>query len=225
MTPRIGMFLSSLTLLFVSACGVEYTHSADAYFEEDWATSYTKVHDCKQSATHGGEYVEIWVDSAAAAGYAATMERGAAESLAALTAFLAIACGAALCAPAGWLADRVGKARVSAGALTGSGAMALAVAATHGGPVWLSFGLVLLWGALVIPDSAQFSAMIADAAPPEAAGSLMTMQTALGFALTIFTVQATPLAAAAIGWPMTLALMAAGPAFGVAMLRPLLGRL
>ena len=166
-----------------------------------------------------------WIAAAASAGFAARMEAEAAQSLAALLAFLAIAVGAALCAPAGWLADRVGKARVSAGALTGSGAMALAVAATHGGPVWLSFGLVLLWGALVIPDSAQFSAMIADAAPPEAAGSLMTMQTALGFALTIFTVQATPLAAAAIGWPMTLALMAAGPAFGVAMLRPLLGRL
>ena len=166
-----------------------------------------------------------WIAAAASAGFAARMEPEAAQSLAALLAFLAIAVGAALCAPAGWLADRVGKARVSAGALTGSGAMALAVAATHGGPVWLSFGLVLLWGALVIPDSAQFSAMIADAAPPEAAGSLMTMQTALGFALTIFTVQATPLAAAAIGWPMTLALMAAGPAFGVAMLRPLLGRL
>ena len=166
-----------------------------------------------------------WSGIAAAAGFSASMPLPEAQSLAALTAFLAIAVGAALCAPAGWLADRYGKAKVSAVALTGSGAMALATAAAHGGPVWLSFALIILWGALVIPDSAQFSAMIADAAPPEAAGSLMTMQTALGFALTIATVQITPLAAEAFGWPATLAAMAVGPALGVAMLRPLLGRL
>lgn len=165
-----------------------------------------------------------WIGVAAAAGYAARMDRGEAESLAALTAFLAIAAGALTCAPAGWAADRIGKARVSAGAMIASGALAVAVALAHGGPVWLSFALILLWGAMVIPDSAQFSALIADAAPPEIAGSLMTMQTALGFTLTIATVQGAPLAAAALGWPATLALMALGPAFGVAALRPVLRR-
>ena len=38
-------------------------------------------------------------------------------------------------------------------------------------------------------------------ATEEMTGSLMTFQTALGFALTFFTVQATPVLAAAIGWP------------------------
>ena len=42
-----------------------------------------------------------------------------------------------------------------------------------GGPVWLAAALVLVWGAAVIPDSAQFSALVADAAPPDAAGSLL----------------------------------------------------
>ena len=61
---------------------------------------------------------------------------------------------------------------------------------------------MLIWGAAVIPDSAQFSALVADAAPPERAGSLMTLQTALGFTLTFFTVQAVPAVAAALGWPV-----------------------
>ncbi|QIE56898.1 MFS transporter [Pikeienuella piscinae] len=165
-----------------------------------------------------------WVGAAAAAGYGARLGTSEAERLAALTAFLAIAIGAAFCAPAGWLADRVGKARVAAGAMMISGAAALAVALAHGGPVWLSFILILIWGAAVIPDSAQFSALIADAAPAEAAGSLMTMQTALGFTLTVATVQATPILAAMAGWPAVLALMALGPAVGVAALRPLLLR-
>lgn len=165
-----------------------------------------------------------WIGTAAAIGYARRLPEAEAQSAAAMTAFLAIGLGALLCAPAGRLADRIGKARVSAGAMLGSGGMALAVALSFGGPVWLSFLLILAWGALVIPDSAQFSAMIADAAPPELAGSLMTMQTALGFALTIFTVQATPVVAGLIGWPAALALMALGPAMGLAALRPVLGR-
>lgn len=165
-----------------------------------------------------------WIGTAAAIGFGRRMPGDQAGQLAAMTAFLAIALGAAFCAPAGRLADRVGKARVSAWAMLGSGSMAIAVALSFGGPVWLSFLLILAWGALVIPDSAQFSAMIADAAPPEVAGSLMTMQTALGFALTILTVQATPVVAGWIGWPGTLALMALGPVMGIAALRPVLRR-
>ncbi|MGB0411473.1 MAG: MFS transporter [Pikeienuella sp.] len=165
-----------------------------------------------------------WIGVAAAVGFGAHMEAGPAESLAALIAFLTIAAGALTAAPAGWLADRVGKAEVAAGAMVASGGAAILVALTFGGPVWLSVVLILVWGAFVVADSAQFSAMIADAAPPEAAGSLMALQTALGFALTAVTVQLAPLVAGAIGWPWTLALLALGPVAGVAALRPVFRR-
>jgi MFS family permease len=166
-----------------------------------------------------------WISVAAGIGFSMQMEAEAALRLAALTAFCAIAAGALTCAPAGWLADRAGKANVSALALVCSGGAAIAAALAHGGPVWLSVMIIIFWGAMVIPDSAQFSAMIADAAPPEIAGSLMTMQTALGFTLTVVTVQLAPLLAGQIGWPATLATMALGPAFGIAALHPFLGKL
>ena len=166
-----------------------------------------------------------WIGFAAAIGFGVHMDIIAAERLAALTAFLAIAAGAVTAAPAGWLADRFGKARIAAGAMLASGSAAILVALTFGGPVWLSLVLILLWGAFVVADSAQFSAMIADAAPPEVAGSLMALQTALGFALTAITVQMAPLVAAEIGWQWTLAMLAAGPVFGIAALRPVLGNL
>ena len=63
---------------------------------------------------------------------------------------------------------------------------------------------------------AKLMAFFADAAPPEQAGSLMTFQTALGFALTFATVQVTPMVACALGWPALLAILALGPAFGIA---------
>ncbi len=160
-----------------------------------------------------------WIGVIAATSYGHSLPAARAESLAALTAFGAIGIGAALCLPAGRLADRLGKARIAAGAMWLSGAAGLAAALAFGGPVWLVMALLLIWGAAIIPDSAQFSALIADHAPPQVVGSLMAMQTALGFALTILTVQLTPVLAAAMGWPLTLAVMALGPAFGIRALR------
>jgi hypothetical protein len=88
--------------------------------------------------------------------------------------------------------------------------------------VWLVAALVLIWGAAVIPDSAQFSALVADAAPGTHAGSLLALQTALGFTLTFFTVQAVPLVVDALGWRATLALLALGPAVGIVAMRRLM---
>ncbi len=162
-----------------------------------------------------------WVGTAAAASYAMRMDTAAAESLGKLSAFLAIGLGAFICVPAGWMGDRAGKAEVTILAMLASGAAALLTAITFGGPVWLTFALVIVWGLAVIPDSAQFSAIVADAAPPHLAGSLLTFQTAIGFALTIVTVQVMPLAAAAFGWPAVLAALAIGPAVGVVAMLPL----
>jgi MFS family permease len=133
-----------------------------------------------------------------------------------LTAFIAIATGGIACAFAGSVADRIGKAEVTIVAMALSGSSALAAALTFGGPIWITFAIVILWGLTVIPDSAQFSALVADASPPQLAGSLMTVQTALGFALTFATVQVTPVLAANFGWPPVLAGLAIGPALGIA---------
>ncbi|MEM7777043.1 MAG: MFS transporter, partial [Pseudomonadota bacterium] len=161
-----------------------------------------------------------WIGAAAAASYAMTLPDVDAERLARLTAFLAIGVGSILCALAGIIADRVGKADVAMFAMCISGLAALGTAVSFGGPAWLTFALIVIWGLAIVPDSAQFSALVADAAPPDQAGSLLTLQTALGFALTFFTVQITPVAADTLGWPIVLAIMAIGPGLGVvAMLR------
>jgi hypothetical protein len=76
-----------------------------------------------------------------------------------------------------------------------SGAAAVLTALTFGGPVYITFVLVIIWGAAVVPDSPQFSAIVADHTPPESVGSLLTFQASLGFLLTAFTVQAAPLVA------------------------------
>lgn len=156
-----------------------------------------------------------WIGAATAVSYGVTLAEPQAQWWGTLTAFLAIAAGGITSVLAGFWADRIGKANVASLAMIVSGTAAIATAISFGGPVAITFALALIWGAAIVPDSAQFSALVADAAPPEQAGSLLTFQTAIGFALTAFTVQATPLFAAAVGWPITFAVLAVGPAFGV----------
>ena len=88
-------------------------------------------------------------------------------------------------------------------------------AVTFGGNITVTIVVSLIWGMSVIPDSAQFSAMVADYAPAEAVGSLLTFQTALGFALTTLTVQLAPVIAGITGWPTMMALLALGPVVGI----------
>jgi MFS family permease len=146
---------------------------------------------------------------------------GRCRELCKLTAFLAIALGGVVCIPAGGVADRVGKAEVTIAALAISGSAAILTAASFGGPPWITFVLILIWGIAVIPDSAQFSAIVADNTPPHLAGTLLTFQTALGFGLTIVTVHVTPMFAEAFGWPTVVAAMAIGPAIGIIAMLPL----
>ena len=80
--------------------------------------------------------------------------------------------------------------------------------------------LVLVWGAAVIADSGLFSACTSQVVDPRYTGTALTTQTAIGFLLTVVTIQATPLIAERAGWPVAVALLAMGPAAGaVAMLR------
>lgn len=162
-----------------------------------------------------------WIGTAATASYALNTDTESAAQLGKLTAFCTIACGALFCPLAGSFADRIGKARITIWAMSGSALSALAAAAAFGGPTWLFFAIAIIWGITVIPDSAQFSALIADFAKPEIAGSLMTLQTSIGFALTIATVQLTPLVAGWLGWPALFVILAVGPIAGILAMRPL----
>lgn len=162
-----------------------------------------------------------WVAVFATASYTAA-EAPEAAGLGKLTAFTAIALGGLACVPAGWWADRLGRARVAMYCLIASGGAALISAALYGGPVWPMMLVLVIWGVAVIPDSALYSTLVADAAPPERAGSLLTLQNALGFLLTALTVQAAPALAALIGWAWVLAILSLGPALGIRALQLLL---
>jgi MFS family permease len=173
---------------------------------------------------HMWEFIAFWswAGVIAAASYSSTLDRAQAVEFGKLTAFLCILAASPACALTGLIADRWGKAHIAVWSLAISGSAAVLTALTFGGPVYVTFALLLLWGAFVVTDSPQFSAIVADNAPPELVGSLLTFQASLGFLLTAFTVQAAPLVAGAFSWPVLIVLLALGPVFGILASRRLL---
>jgi len=134
------------------------------------------------------------------------------EGASGIDAFLAIGvAGLAGCLLGGWAADRLGRAATAAAALAVSGACCLLspLFFTAGRPWLLAFTTV--WGAAVIADSGVFSTMLSEVADRRYVGTALTTQTAIGFLLTIVTIQAIPLAAAVTGWRYAFLALAAGP--------------
>jgi MFS family permease len=121
---------------------------------------------------------------------------------------------------AGRLADRIGRTTVTTGAMLLSGACCLASPLVFTAATPVLVGMLLVWGAAVIADSAQFSTVVTELAEPKYAGSILALQLATGFALTIATIRLVPLTAAAVGWRYAMLPLAVGPLLGaVAMLR------
>ena len=150
--------------------------------------------------------------SALARGASAT----AARDLAGVQAFATIAIGAAGCVWGGWMADRIGRGRLVSIAMAASGACAIVIGLAFGASPWLLLPIAWAWGFFVIADSAQFSALVTEVAPPHAVGTALALQTSIGFLLTTVTIQLVPAIAEAAGWRWAFPVLAVGPALGIA---------
>lgn len=140
-----------------------------------------------------------------------------------LGAFATIAIGAVGCLFGGWIADRLGRTALTMAALGISGTCCLLAGLAFGAPPWIVMTLCLVWGITVVADSAQFSTSIAELAEPGTQGTLLTAQTAVGFALSMVTIQLMPHWVAFVGWRWAFAPLAIGPVFGIMAMAKLRG--
>ncbi|MCZ6848143.1 MAG: MFS transporter [Alphaproteobacteria bacterium] len=138
-----------------------------------------------------------------------------------VAAFSAIGVGGAIgCIAGGLAADRFGRTRVTIVAMLVSGACALGVGVFFNAAPGLLFIVCLIWGVSVVADSAQFSTSIAELAPPDRIGTMLTVQTSAGFLLTLATIHAMPHVVDWVGWRHAFTVLAVGPFLGcVAMAR------
>jgi MFS family permease len=154
-----------------------------------------------------------WVAVFAAASFAASGVAAAAGA-GSIAAFIAIGSGAVGCGLAGFVADRVGRARVAMWAMLCSAACAVLTLAAYGRAPWMLYVLIMLWGFSVVADSAQFSALVSEHAPRDHVGTALTLQTCLGFLLTMVTIELLPRVAERIGWQFASLLLVPGPLLG-----------
>jgi MFS family permease len=138
-----------------------------------------------------------------------------APELAKLLAFTMIGSGAVGSIAGGFLADRIGRTRLTIGAMAISGVCCILAGFAFGMPTYVLVILCVVWGISIIADSAQFSASVIELSPPAYVGTMVTTQTCIGFVLTIATIHAVPFLVDWLGWSGAFVPLAAGPFLGV----------
>jgi MFS family permease len=140
------------------------------------------------------------------------VEGGAA--LSALATFTVIGVGGIGCVVAGVLADRYGRTTITIISMLISGCCCLGVGFLFSGPLWALLAVCLVWGFVIVADSAQFSASVTELSEPAYVGTALTLQTCVGFLLTMGSIRLLPLCVDWVGWQWAFTVLAAGPAFG-----------
>lgn len=156
-----------------------------------------------------------WIGVFLDASFAATLAPDRAAMVAKLGAFVTVASGAVGCVAAGFLADRFGRTTLTIAAMAISGSCAATVGLLFGGPAWALVTVCVVWGVTIVADSAQFSASVAELSDPTRVGTMLTLQTALGFTLTLVTIHLMPLWVHGFGWRGAFVPLALGPLVGV----------
>jgi MFS family permease len=156
-----------------------------------------------------------WVGVFLHASFALTMAPGEAPFWAKMASFATIGVGALGCLGGGFFADRLGRTTLTMLAMGVSGTIAACIGFLFGGDPVLLTMLCLLWGVAVVADSAQFSASVAELSAADRIGTMLTVQTCLGFTLTLITIHLMPVAVAALGWGGAFMMLAVGPFLGV----------
>jgi MFS family permease len=135
-------------------------------------------------------------------------------------AFLVIGSGAIGCFIGGHLSKTLGSVKVASYALLFSGLCCLLYPWIKDAAFFVQILFWGIWGMSVVADSPQFSAMSAQACPPELVGTALTIQNAIGFTITMISIQIStvllPLLGNQISW-----LLLPGPILGLLFLQRL----
>jgi MFS family permease len=195
-----------------------WTHVGDVVRVREWRLA---------TASYLGHMFELyafwtWIPAFLAASVAADFGgRFRAPRLISLLAFTTIAIGGVGSVWGGLFADKRGRERLVSISLFMSGSCCLLSGVLFGGPIWILGALAMTWGFFVIADSAQFSTLVTESVPAHTVGTALTIQTSLGFLLTMLPMQVVPLIAQRTGWRWGFAILALGPIAGIAAIRRL----
>ena len=136
-------------------------------------------------------------------------------SAAGFVTFLAISAGGLGSVIAGKLADNIGRSTVTSISMGVSGFCALIIGQFFGGNPTIVSAIAIIWGLFIVADSAQFSASVSELADKQYIGTALTLQTSMGFLLTLFSIRMIPTLERTFGWEWAFAFLAIGPVIGI----------
>ena len=163
---------------------------------------------------HMWELYAMWTWTAAFLA-ASAKEAGSGDGFVSTATFFIIAIGGAGAWFFGRWADQFGRTRLAGLSMVASGTAAALTPLVFGLSPIIVVPLFLFWGFTVVADSAQFSTMVTEICDETTRGTALALQTALGFLLTLVTIQGVPVLADAWGWRWAFPLLALGPVAGV----------
>ncbi|MEU4364599.1 MFS transporter [Promicromonospora sp. NPDC023987] len=119
----------------------------------------------------------------------------------------------------GWAADRFGRARTAGTALVVSGSCCLLSPLFYLAPWPVLVAFLMVWGASVIADSGVFSTALSEVVDQRYVGTALTAQTAIGFLITVLTINLVPITADVVGWQYAFLVLVPGPVVGALAMR------
>lgn len=210
--------LGGLLLFATVENGPHRTHSKGLVFEYDAIIKLFRIRNFRSAAFgyfgHMWELYTFWAFIPVMLTIYLTQNPGNHLNVSFFS-FLVIGVGGISCAVGGHYSMTVGSKKVSVIALIGSGLCCLLLPVSFGLPVIFFLTILFLWGIFVIPDSPQFSTMVATSCDSKYIATGLTIVNSLGFALTIISIQLVNLIFDASGYVAVFWIMLIGPLLGL----------
>jgi len=162
----------------------------------------------------------VWVPIMIKSAYEITYPTASSITFFSLGAFSIFLFGAIATMFGGILADKYGRTSFNIAILTISGLSSIIIGFAFPNP-WLVLLIAVIWGIVVIPDSPQYSVMISELSDSRFVGTALTLQTAIGFAITIGSIQLIPVLVDIVGWNYAFLSLFIGPLIGIISMKVL----
>jgi len=114
----------------------------------------------------------------------------------------------------GWIADRIGRTAFNILMLIGSGLSSLVIGFFLNNHL-IALLIAIIWGVAVVPDSPQYSVMITELSDKDYIGTALTIQTTIGFGITLFSIQLLPSFVRLVSWTFGFTILFLGPLIGI----------
>ena len=156
----------------------------------------------------------VWIPIFLKESYILSYPSGDATLFFSIGTFIVFISGALGNAFGGLLADRIGRTKFNIIMLIISGSSSLVIGFFFNNTI-LALIIAIIWGITVVPDSPQYSVMITELSDQDYIGTSLTVQTSVGFGITLISIRLLPSFVHTVSWSFGFMLLALGPLIGI----------